>query len=149
VKWDNRSITGILGVSPLRRTTDVVPQRKGGDQSVERLSPGLTRYDPVVIERGVTHDHEFEAWADKVWDLNAIGGQETSADFRKDIVIELYNEAGQLVIAYRLLRCWPSEYTALPQLDACGREVAIESLTLENEGWERDRSISEPKEPSA
>jgi phage tail-like protein len=74
-------------------------------------------------------------------------GQEVSLkDFRKDITIELYNEAGQKVIAYNVYRCWVSEYQSLPELDANGNAVAIQSITLQNEGWERDVSVAEPTE---
>jgi phage tail-like protein len=146
--WDGQYIPGILRVSPLRRTTEVIAQRKGSEQSTERRSPGLSRYVPITIERGITQSRDFEEWAQKVWNLGLSMGAESSQDFRKDIVIEMFNESGQLVLRYRLLRCWPSEYQALPQLDAEGSSTAIESLTLENEGWERDTGVVEPKEPT-
>ncbi len=98
----------------------------------------------------MTHDPEFEQWANKVWQLGAKLGAEVSLkDFRKNIQIELYNEAGQLVRAYSVYRCWVSEYQALPDLDANGEPVvAIERITLQHEGWERDQSVGEPAEPS-
>ena len=71
-----------------------------------------------------------------------------SKDFRKDIIIEVYNEAGQLAIAYKVYRCWVSEYQALPELDANANAVAIQTIKLENEGWERDYEVTEPTEPS-
>ncbi len=147
VMWDGNYIPGIMRVSPLLRSTEVIPQRRGGEQSLETRAPGLTRYEPVLIERGITHDHAFEDWANKVWNLNA-GMQEASSEFRKDILVDMFNEAGQLVLRYRLIRCWPSEYAALPQLDADGRSVAIESLLIEYEGWVRDNEVREPKEPN-
>ena len=145
VKWDGRHVAGVSHVSPLRRTTDVVEHRQGGDPNTVRKSPGLTRFDPITLERGVTHDPEFEAWANKVWNRNA--GEVSLKDFRKDIQLELYNEAGQLVKAYHLFRCWPSEYAALPDLDANASGVAMECLKLEIEGWERDLAVMEPEEP--
>jgi phage tail-like protein len=149
VKWDGRYVAGVSKVSTLRRTTEVVEHREGGDPSTSHKSPGRTQFDPITLERGVTHDPEFEAWANKVWKLGAGLGSEVSlADFRKDIVIELYNEAGQLVHAYKVYRCWPSDYVALSDLDADIAKVAFERLTLQNEGWERDTSVVEPKEPS-
>ena len=112
-------------------------------------SPGRTTYDAVTVERGVTHDTEFERWANKVWAFGAGLGSEVSLkDFRKDVTLELYTEAGQLVIAYQIFRCWPSEYVALPDLDAEASAVAIERLTLENEGWQRDHQVAEPAEES-
>ena len=149
VKWDGRYVAGITRVSGLRRRTDVIEHREGGDPSTSRKSPGRTMYDPITLERGVTHDTAFEDWANKVWRLGAGLGSEVSLkDFRKDITIELYNEAGQLVIAYRVYRCWVSEFQALPDLDARVNSVAIQTITLENEGWERDTAVVEPKETS-
>ena len=148
VKWDGRYVAGISKVSGLRRTTEVVRHREGGDPSSSRKSPGRTGYEPITLERGVTHDTELEDWANKVWKLGSGPGTEVSlADFRKDIVLELHNEAGQLVLAYRILRCWVSEYQVLPDLDANANAVAIETIKLENEGWERDLSVTEPEEP--
>jgi len=147
VKWDGKYVAGISKVSRLRRTTEVVMHREGGDPSSTRKSPGRTEYDAITLERGVTHDIEFERWANKIWNYGTGLGSEVSLkDFRKDIVIELYNEAGQLVIAYKVFRCWVSEYQALPELDANANEVAIESIVLQNEGWERDTEITEPEE---
>jgi phage tail-like protein len=146
VKWDGRTVAGISAVSGLRRTTDVIPHREGGDVSTERKSPGLTRFDAVRLERGVTHDDAFEAWANSVWRPGA-GNEMALRDFRKDVIIELHNEAGQIVLAYKLYRCWPSEYQALPDLDASMSGVALQVLVLETEGWERDLDVAEPSEP--
>jgi len=149
VKWDGRFVAGVSKVSALSRTTEVVEHREGGDPSAVRKSPGQTSYEAITLERGVTHDVHFEQWANKVWNVQGGLGQEVSlADFRKDIVIEMYNEAGQLVIAYNVYRCWPSEYQALPELDASANAVAIQTLKLENEGWLRDTAVTEPQEPT-
>jgi len=149
LKWDGKYVAGISKVSVLKRTTEVVKHRDGGDASSSRKSPGRTEYDAITLDRGVTQDVTFEQWANKVWDYGAGLGMEVSlADFRKDIILEMYNEAGQLVIAYKIYRCWVSEYQALPDLDANANAVAIQHIKLENEGWERDTSVTEPKEPS-
>jgi phage tail-like protein len=148
IKWDGRYVAGVSKVSALKRTTQVVKHREGGDPSTVRKSPGQTEYDPITLERGVTHDPEFERWANKVWNHGSGLGMEVSLkDFRKDLIIEVYNEAGQLALAYRVYRCWASEFQALPELDASGNAVAIQTLKLENEGWERDYEVSEPEEP--
>jgi phage tail-like protein len=148
VKWDGSVIPGIDRITALRRETDVVAHREGDEPSTDRRSPGLTTYDPIVLSRGRTHDTAFEAWANKVWDYGAGLGSEVSLkDFRKDIYIELLNEAGQVALAWKVFRCWPSEYVALGDLDANGNAVAIEHLRLENEGWERDITVGEPAEP--
>ncbi len=149
VKWDGRYVAGVSKVSALKRTTEMVEHREGGDPSTSRKSPGRTKYEPVTLERGVTHDLEFERWANKVWNFGAGLGLEVSLkDFRKDISIEVYNEAGQKVIAYNLFRCWVSEYQSLPDLDANANAIAIQTLKLEHEGWERDVSVTEPSEPT-
>jgi phage tail-like protein len=136
-------------VGALKRTTKLVEHREGGDPSTSRKSPGRTEFDAIVLERGVTHDQEFERWANKVWNFGAgLGAEVSLEDFRKDIIVEVYNEAGQKVLAYNVFRCWVSEFQALPELDANGEGVAIEMLKLENEGWERDYSVTEPQEPS-
>lgn len=149
VKWDGRYVAGISKVGALKRSTKLVEHREGGDPSTTRKSPGRTEYDAITLERGVTHDLEFEQWANKVWNFGAgLGAEVSLADFRKDIIIEIYNEAGQLAIAYKVYRCWVSEYQAVPDFDANGEGVAIQTIKLENEGWERDVDVNEPAEPN-
>jgi len=147
VKWDNKYVAGVSKVGLLKRTTEVVTHREGGDPSSSRKSPGRTEYDAITLERGVTHDQEFEQWANKVWNYGSGLGSEVSLkDFRKDIIIEVYNEAGQLAIAYKVYRCWVSEYQAQADLDANANAVLIQTIKLENEGWERDYETTEPTE---
>jgi phage tail-like protein len=147
VRWDGRFVAGVSKVGGLKRMTEVVKHRAGGDPSSSRKSPGRSEYDPITLERGITHDVEFEAWANKVWNYgNGLGAETSLKDFRKDITIEMYNEAGQLVLAYKVFRCWVSEFQ-VPDLDANANAIAIEHLKLENEGWERDIEVVEPSEP--
>ena len=149
VSWDGRHVAGIDHVSGLIRTTEVVAHREGGDPGQDRVSPGRTRYEAITLSRGRTQDVAFEDWANRVSRLGAAPGSEVAlADFRKDIVIDLLNEAGQRVLSWKVFRCWPSEYVALGPLDSEDSDVVIESLTLENEGWERDTAVVEPVEPS-
>jgi len=149
VRWDGKVVAGISKATGLKRTTEVVKHREGGDPSSSRKSPGRTEYDPITLERGVTHDVEFENWANKVWNFGTGLGKEVSLkDFRKELLLEVYNEAGQLALTYKIHRCWVSEYQALPDLDANANAVAIQHLKLENEGWERDVEVPEPTEPS-
>lgn len=149
VKWDGRYVAGISKVGALKRTTELVEHREGGDPSTSRKSPGRTKYDAITLDRGVTQDTEFERWANKVWDFGAGAGVESSlADFRKDVIIDVFNEAGQKVISYKVFRCWVSEYQALPDLDANANAIAIQHIKLENEGWQRDADVSAPEEPS-
>jgi phage tail-like protein len=148
VKWDGRYVAGISHVSEFRRSTEVIEHREGGDPSTPRKSPGRTTFDAITLERGVTQDTAFEDWANKVWKYGAgLGSEVALADFRKDITLELMNEAGQVVLAYHIYRCWVSEYVALPALDVDADAVAIQHIRLENEGWERDTAVVEPKEP--
>src|SRR5258708_28182811 len=145
VKWDGDYVAGVSKVSALKRTTEVVKHREGGDPSSSRKSPGRTEYEAITLERGVTHDKAFEQWANKVCNFGAGLGSEVSLkDFRKDIIIEMYNEAGQLAIAYKVFRCWVSEFQSMPDLDANANAVAIQHLKLENEGWVRDTEVVEP-----
>ena len=149
LKWDGRYVAGISKVSTLKRTTEVVSHREGGDPSTDRRSPGRTQYEAITIERGISHDPEFTSWANKVWNWGSGLGQEVSLqNFRKDVILEIYNEAGQLAIAYKLYRCWVSEFEALPELDANANAVAIQKIKLENEGWEQDFDVVEPSEPT-
>jgi phage tail-like protein len=155
VKWDGRYVAGISKVSALTRTNQVVTYREGGDPSVARRSPGQTQPGAITLERGLTHDAEFEQWANKIWDYTNSTASPGSAsqsvsldDVRKDIVIELYNETGQKVLAYKVYRCRVSDYHAMPDLEGSGNAVAIQSIKLENEGWEQDTSVSELTEPS-
>ncbi len=134
IGWDGRHVAGISRMSALKRTTDVVEYREGGDSGPSRLSPGRTSSEPITLERGVTHDLDFEEWANAI---PQAGASAAETAFRKDITIDLYNEAGQRVITYRVYRCWVSAFQVLPDLDANAHAVAIESITLQNEGWER------------
>jgi phage tail-like protein len=155
VKWDGKYIAGVSKVGALKRTTEVVKHREGGDPSSSRKSPGKTEYEAIMLERGVTHDPEFEKWANKVWNFkNAQAGADqrtkevSLADFRKDIIIDVFNEAGQKAISYKVYRSWVSEFQALPDLDANANAIAIQHIKLENEGWEIDSEVKEPKEES-
>jgi phage tail-like protein len=148
IKWDGKYIAGVIKVSALKRTTDLLEHREGGDPSTSLKSPGRTKYDPITLERGITHDLDFEKWANKVSNSGTgLSAEVSTKDFRKDIILEMLDEAGQLAIAYKIYRCWVSEYQVLLDLDANANAVAIEHIKLENEGWERDESVTEPREP--
>ena len=148
-------MVGVSKVSGLSRTPKVTAFRSGGEPKTPQRMPGQNSYEAITLERGVTHDVEFEQWANKVWDYhNSSRGDQAGGsakpgdsekvslkDFRKDMVIELYNEAGQIVRAYNVYRCWPSEFTVMPELDANSNAVAIQSIKLENEGWELDAGV--------
>jgi len=143
VRWDGKVVAGISKVSALKQSTEPVSHREGGDPSTPRVTPAVWKFEPITLERGVTHDPEFENWAKLVW--NVEGDVAVSLkNFRKDITIELLNEQGQVAKAYKVYRCWVSSYQALPDLDANANAVAIESMVLQNEGWERDMEVPEP-----
>lgn len=145
VKWDNEYVAGLNKCSALKRTTEMVEWREGGDPSHGRKLPGKTSYDAITLEQGVTHDTRFEEWANLV---NNFEGDALMSlrNFRKDVTIEVYNLQGVVVMAYNVYRCWVSEYQALPELDAGGNAVMIRTIKLENEGWDRDPSVTEPTE---
>jgi phage tail-like protein len=149
VKWDGRYVAGVSKVGGLKRTTEVIEHREGGDPSTSRKLPGRTKYDPIQLERGITHDDAFAAWSKKVWNYGSgLGAEVSLQDFRKDLIIQLLNEAGQVVIAYNLFRAWVSEYQALPELDANANAVAIQHIKIEYEGFTMDESVTEPTEPT-
>src|SRR3954471_24608913 len=149
VKFGNKVVAGISKVGGLKKTTEVVKHREGADPSTSRKSPGRTEFDAITLERGITADREFEKWANQVWFFQAQApGESALGNFRRDITIELRNEAGPPVLRYFVFRCWVSECQALPDLDANANAIAIEHIKLENEGWERDLDVVEPAEPT-
>lgn len=145
IKWDGRYVAGVSKISALKRSTEPVTHREGGDPSTSRVSPSTWKFEPITLERGVTHDPEFESWANLIYSTQGDAAISLK-NFRKDIIIELLNEQGNVAKAYKVYRCWVSEYNALPELDAGGNAVAIESMVLQNEGWERDTDVPEPTE---
>lgn len=145
VSWDGRAVAGISKVGALKRTTEVVSHREGNDISTDRHSPGRTNFEPIMLERGVSHDADFANWGNLVYSTDGDGAV-SLANFRKDIRIELLNLQGNVVLAYNVFRCWPSEFVTLPELDAKASAVAIQSITLRNEGWEIDEAVTEPTE---
>ncbi|MBN8811116.1 phage tail protein [Sphingomonas sp. NPDC092331] len=149
IKWQGKYVAGLSKCSALKRSTEATPFREGGDPSTNRILPGQTKFEPITLERGMTQDLEFETWVSQVWNYRAGQGMESSlANFRRNITLEFYNAAGQLVYAYNIYNCWPSEYTAMPELDSSSNAVAIQTLVLQNEGWERDASVKVPPPPS-
>jgi phage tail-like protein len=145
VVFENVPVAGVSKVTGLKRSSDVIEYKEGGN-AITLKSIGRTKYEPITLERGVTHDDEFEKWANAAQVLDKGNPRSSIAALRKDIVIELHNENGQPVQAYNIHRCWVSEFQALPDLDASGNAVAIEHIKLENEGWERDLTVTEPNE---
>jgi len=145
VRWDGKVVAGVSKISALKQTTEPVKHREGGDPSSSRVTPSVWNFEPITLERGVTHDPEFEKWAQKVWDIQG-DASISLKDFRKDIIIELLNEQGVVAKAYKVYRCWVSDYQALPELDSNAHAVAIEHMVLQNEGWERDEEVAEPNQ---
>jgi phage tail-like protein len=145
IKWDGKYVAGLSKCSPLKKTTEMTEWREGGDPSTTHKLPGKTKYDAVTLTAGVTHDTTFEDWANLVNNYQGDAAMSLK-DFRKDITIDVFNEADQKVLSYNVFRCWVSEYQALPDLDASANAVMIRTIKLENEGWERDKSVTEPTE---
>lgn len=145
ILWDDKPVMGVSKVGALKRTTEVVKHRDGGDNSTDHKSPGRTSYDAISVERGITHDPEFEVWANRVHPYSGDTAMDLAA-YKKNLTLEMMNEKGHVVYRYFLYDCWVSEYTAIPELNANANAVAIESLKIELEGWDRDRDTKEPNE---
>ena len=145
VKWDGEIVAGVSKISALKRTTEVVSHREGGDISTSRHSPGSSKFEAITLERGITFAPEFREWADLVYSTEGDAAV-SLANFRKDIIIEFLNLQGTVIQAYRVFRCWVSEYTALPELDANANGIAFENMVIQNEGFERDEAIVEVAE---
>ncbi|MCK9296402.1 MAG: phage tail protein [Desulfobulbaceae bacterium] len=145
IKWDGKYVAGLAKCSALKKSTEVKEWREGGDPSTSRKLPGKTSYDGITLEAGVTHDTTFEEWANLINNFQSDASMSLK-NFRKDVVIDVFNLQGSKVLSYKVYRCWVSEYQALPGLDAGGNEVMIQSIKLENEGWERDTAVTEPTE---
>jgi len=145
VLWDKRVVLGVSKVGALKRTTEVVKHREGGENSTDHKSPGRTTYEGISMERGITHDPEFEKWANLVHPYAGDASMDL-VNYKKELTLEVMNEKGHVAKRYFLHNCWVSEYTAVPDLDANANAVAIESLKIELEGWERDVETKEPDE---
>ena len=145
VKWDNRYVAGLSKMSAVKRTTEVVEWREAGGSSVIRKMPGRSKFEPVTLEAGLTHDTQFIEWAQQV--SHPQGDAATSLkNYRKEVTVEVLNMQGGKVMAFTLKRAWPSEFQALPEMDANANAVAISILKLEYEGFEVDASVTEPTE---
>jgi phage tail-like protein len=150
VKWDGNPVAAVTHVSGLSRRTQVVSFHAGGQPQSAFKIPGQTDYEPVRLSRGITTDTAFEDWATLMWtypNTQQLGSEMDLANFRKPMQIEMYNQAGVLVIRYNLYNCWPSEYSPLPDLDSEANAVALASMTIEHEGWDRDKTVTAPAQP--
>ncbi|HET9080133.1 MAG TPA: phage tail protein [Trebonia sp.] len=138
-------VAAVSKVSAVKRSSDVIDYMEGGNAIILK-GLGRTKYDPITMERGITFDTDFETWANAAQVLQSGSASTSLANLRKEIRIVLLNEEGQPVHQYNVHRCWVSEFQALPGLDASQNGVAIETIKIENEGWERDISLTESKE---
>ena len=145
VIMDGRPVLGVHKTGPLKRTTQVVSHRSGGENSSEHKSPGRTNYDGLTLERGITHDKAFEDWANKVHPYAGDSAMDL-VGYKKELTLEVMNEKGQVALRYFLHDCWVSDFTAVPALDAMANAVAVESIKIELNGWERDVDTVEPDE---
>jgi phage tail-like protein len=145
VLWDGKPVLGVSKVGSLKRTTEVVKHRSGGENSYDHKSPGRSSYDAITLERGITHDLEFEKWANKVHTFQGDPAMDL-AGYKKDLTLEVMNEKGQVAMRYHMFSCWVSEFAAMPDLDANANAVAIEHIKVELEGWERDEGTTEPNQ---
>ncbi len=143
---DGVVVAGLKKFSGLKRTTEAVKWRSAGEPGVERVMPGATTYEPITLEQGMTHDPVFENWANLV---NNIQGNAAMSlvQYRKDLTLNILNLQGAVAHSYKIYRAWVSEAQLVPELDSgTTNAVAIQMLKVENEGWERDVSVTEPTE---
>jgi phage tail-like protein len=145
VLWDGKPVLGISKVGSLKRTTEVVKHRSGGENSYDHKSPGRSSYDAITLERGITHDLEFEKWANKVHSFQGDPVMDLNG-YKKDLTLEVMNEKGQVALRYHMFNCWVSEFAAVPDLDANANAIAIEHIKVELEGWQRDEATTEPNQ---
>jgi len=138
-------VAGVSKVSGLKRSSDVIEYKQGGD-AISRKGIGRTKYEAITLERGVTHDPDFEQWANSAQVLDKGWPSTSLKNLRREVRVDVLNEAGQPVHRYIVHRCWVSDFQAIPDLDAGSNAVAIEHIKLENEGWEHDLSLGEPQE---
>ena len=143
---DAKPVAGLRKMTTLKKTTEAVSWRTAGDPTHERKLPGGTKYEPITLEQGLTHDPVFEQWANLVNNIQGDGAMSLK-NFRKDIVINVMNLQGKVAVSYKIYRAWVSEFQALPDFDAgTMNAVGIQHVKLEHEGWERDTSVAEPAE---
>lgn len=143
---EGRPVAGLRKMTALKRTTEPVKWRSAGDPSVERIMPGGTTWEPVTLEQGLTHDTGFEEWANLAFDIEGDAAM-SLVRYRRDVIVNVLNLAGQVAISYKLFRAWVSDFQALPDLDAGSTNtVGIQSITLQHEGWQRDAAVTEPVE---
>jgi phage tail-like protein len=145
VLLDGKPVLGVSKVGSLKRTTEVVKHRSGGENSYDHKSPGRSSYDAITLERGITHDLEFEKWANQVHAFLDDPAMDLSG-YKRDLMLEVMNEKGQVAIRYHMFSCWVSEFAAMPDLDANANAVAIEHIKVELEGWKRDEGTTEPNQ---
>ncbi|WP_437733104.1 phage tail protein [Sorangium sp. So ce1335] len=142
---DGRPVAGLSKMSALKKTTEAVEWREAGDPSIVRKMPGRTKFEPITMEAGLTHDTTFEEWANLVNNLDGPAAM-SLAKYRKDIAIEVLNLQSTPVLRFKVRRAWVSEYQAMPEMDANANAVAITMIKIEHEGFQRDTTLTEPAE---
>ncbi|MEM6789807.1 MAG: phage tail protein [Myxococcota bacterium] len=145
VVLDGRPVAGLSKMGALKKTTEAIEWREAGDASIVRKLPGRTKFEPISMEAGLTHDATFEEWANLVNNLDGSAAM-SLAKYRKDLLIEVMNLQGTPVLRYKVRRAWVSEYQAVPEMDANANAVAITMIKIEHEGFQRDTSLTEPTE---
>jgi phage tail-like protein len=133
IMWQGRYVAGAAKLGGLKRTSEIVKDNQSLTASQQKAAQ-RSKYEAITLERGVTHDREFENWASEVAEREDAAGSKSS---RRAILIGECDEPGHFVQSYRLVRAWVSD-EASPDLDASANAVTIETIKLENEGWRRD-----------
>lgn len=132
---------GFSKVSGLKEATEVTTYREGTDAVTSRKLPGLTEYDNVTLEQGLSKDNGFRDWRKQIVNLAKEAGADGTGPagvapplaFRKTVTISLYDKAGTEVKQWQLREAWPASLE-VADLDAMSSDVVIESLELAHEG---------------
>ena len=137
VKWEGQYVMAVHKVSSITKSIDAIDWRTGGDSNFGAKVPGLTKWEPITLERGLSADAAFQKWMIEVNRYTKAGGQENEAvhNFRKNLQIEMYDLQNDLVMTINVYNAWPSKLT-IADFDAKANELAIEHIELQNEGWD-------------
>jgi phage tail-like protein len=137
VKWNNAVVMAVHKVSSITKSIDPIDWRTGGDSNFSAKVPGLTKWEPITLERGLSADTAFQEWMVLVnkYTKAGLGADEAVHAFRKNLNIEMYSLQNELVMTINVYNAWPSKLT-IADFDAKANELAIEHMELQNEGWD-------------
>lgn len=133
---------GFSSVTLPKASVGEITYRENIDNQRSSKIPGLVKFDPITLSRGVTASRDLYDWYRLVNDelallsaanelsMNTSTAPLQSDNFRKDVVIEVLNRKGDPIKAWYIFNAWPTVYSPGNDLDANSEEKLIESLTL-------------------